>query len=129
MAQKLADAVPGGYAFPQSREPSARGFIGLVACNDGFRAQSRHATPGADGIQTVSTRVQTRQGAAVQSMSLSKAIIEKCRRTAVGVCGHRKAGGDSRGTVRKRVQRMVDSGVMQIRSRHRSMQIGFAVKR
>ena len=85
------------------------------------------ANPGADGIQPVSLRVHTRPGAAVQLDELSKAIIEKLqqygRRSYAGIG---KAVGLSEAAVRQRVQRMVDSGVMQIVAVTDPMQLGFA---
>ena len=85
------------------------------------------ANPGADGIQPVSLRVQTRPGAAVQLDDLSKAIIEKLqqdgRRSYAGIG---KAVGLSEAAVRQRVQRMVDGGVMQIVAVTDPMQLGFA---
>src|SRR6201990_2305691 len=85
------------------------------------------ANPGADGIQPVFQRVQTRPGAAVQLDDLSKAIIEKLqqdgRRSYAGIG---KAVGLSEAAVRQRVQRMVDAGVMQIVAVTDPMQLGFA---
>src|ERR1700761_2708272 len=85
------------------------------------------ANPGADGIQPVSLRVQTRPGAAVQLDDLSKAIIEKLqqdgRRSYAGIG---KAVGLSEAAVRQRVQKLVDTGVMQIVAVTDPMQLGFA---
>ena len=76
----------------------------------------------------VSFRVnQSRPGAAFQLDELSKQIIEKLqqdgRRSYAGIG---KAVGLSEAAVRQRVQKLIDSGVMQIVAVTDPMQIGFA---
>ncbi len=98
----------------------------VVACYDGFRAQSCAWLTRVSG--PVSFRVnQSRPGAAFQLDDLSKQIIEKLqqdgRRSYAGIG---KAVGLSEAAVRQRVQRMVDAGVMQIVAVTDPMQLGFA---
>src|SRR5690348_7298484 len=87
------------------------------------------ANPGApQPMGPVSFRVnQSRPGAAFQLDELSKQIIEQLqddgRRSYAGIG---KAIGLSEAAVRQRVQRLIDTGVMQIVAVTDPMQLGFA---
>src|SRR5436190_13237155 len=80
------------------------------------------------GMAPVSLRVNTsRPGAAFQLDELSKQIIEKLqqdgRRSYAGIG---KAVGLSEAAVRQRVQRLIDTGVMQIVAVTDPLQVGFS---
>ena len=119
MAPTLADRGPSAlrirYAFPQSRRPSARDFIGLVACNDGFRAQSCAWPTRLSGVGPLFASTTLDLVRRSRLTTCRRQIIEKLqqdgRRSYAGIG---KAVGLSEAAVRQRVQRMVDAGVMQI---------------
>ena len=102
----------------------------MVACDDGFRAQSRawltraHRTASAPSRSASTSRGQVRRSS---STNCRRQIIEKLqqdgRRSYAGIG---KAVGLSEAAVRQRVQRMVDAGVMQIVAVTDPMQLGFA---
>lgn len=83
--------------------------------------------PDGHGLAPVPLRVNNSRAGAFQLDDLSKAIIEKLqadgRRSYAGIG---KAIGLSEAAVRQRVQRMIDSGVMQIVAVTDPMQLGFA---
>ena len=126
----LADGEQRGYAFPQREALQTRDFMVIVACDDGFRAQSlawltRALRTASGPSRSASTSLDPARRSSLTN--LSKQIIEKLqqdgRRSYAGIG---KAVGLSEAAVRQRVQRMVDAGVMQIVAVTDPMQLGFA---